>query len=352
MRKNFFLQIKNGIDSALPSHEVPFTWQQMCFDGQCARFKVDKENNLNCRLCRQTSESVVQSKNGEGKIGVGCSLLSDLCFPATECAIQAKFCSAIEKITPSKSDLDVLKVLMMRIAINIPQSLYASTMSMFSDLERSYFWDRIDVWIRFLCRCSNVRMISQALIMLQSSIKKSLMPRWWKANKSGWSSSLVILQNPSLSKIAVQALHFDTAVAEYIATAKVAKNQVYPAGFDEKESKQMSPSPEVDVEIDSNGVESRIAFVAHLEKMDVIERLKLLEKLATKFDLPLHEGEYAEVCMVCENGGDLVCCEYCQNVVHQHCFGYEGDLDDVIFVCKECTDDIAALKVAWDKDPS
>ena len=97
----------------------------------------------------------------------------------------------------------------------------------------------------------------------------------------------------------------------------------------------MSPSPEVDVEIDSNGVESRIAFVAHLEKMDVIERLKLLEKLATKFDLPLHEGEYAEVCMVCENGGDLVCCEYCQNVVHQHCFGYEGDLDDVIFVCKE-----------------
>jgi len=91
-------------------------------------------------------------------------------------------------------------------------------------------------------------------------------------------------------------------------------------------------------------------FLQKLDKMPVKDRYKLLETLATKFGLPPHDDEYAEECMNCGIGGDLLCCEYCKNVTHGHCLGFTTNLDEVAFACKECIIDIAKLKDAWDRD--
>ena len=98
------------------------------------------------------------------------------------------------------------------------------------------------------------------------------------------------------------------------------------------------------------GYNPKNAFEVRLEKMDVKEKYKLLEALAAKFGLQQYDDEYEDACMTCGAGGDLLCCEYCQNVIHQQCSGYEGDLEDVIFVCNECVADITTLKEAWDNE--
>ena len=91
-------------------------------------------------------------------------------------------------------------------------------------------------------------------------------------------------------------------------------------------------------------------FLQKIETMTVKNRYKLLETLAAKFGLPPHDDEYAEECMHCSIGGDLICCEYCQNVCHHHCLGITDSLEEVVFVCKECIIDIAKLKDAWDRE--
>jgi len=40
-------------------------------------------------------------------------------------------------------------------------------------------------------------------------------------------------------------------------------------------------------------------------------------------------------CYLCEEGGDLICCETCSNSVHIECVGLEKEPDDDWF-CDEC----------------
>jgi len=307
----------------------------------CIRSVFNDRTNLNCQLCNGNIESCLESKNDESCHGFGCGLTSSLCFTSTaNVTSRDMLLGVIKAMLPTKGDLDVLKVLVLKIAANMPQSLYAPKMPMFADIPLSTFWEDIDSWIRFTSKCLNIRMVAQAFIALQSSINKQKLPRWWKSSKNGWSASMLTMQNPTISNIAFLLFTLDIAISEYMATTKddltkqiEAINHYAVDGAELEEEEEKSSS-----------------FIQKIETMTVKNRYKLLETLATKFGLPPHDDEYAEECMHCSIGGDLICCEYCQNVCHLHCVGITESLEEVVFVCKECIIDIAKLKDAWDRE--
>lgn len=323
-------------------------------DNLCKRFQVEPAEALNCMVCRNNRETMIKLNQGEGHHGIGCSLTSELCYVGINSVAKEKILVAIKKCLPMKSDIDVLRVLLMKVAASIPPSLRKTTpMAMFSEPPKSFFWEKIEKWIDFASRCLNIRMVAQAVIMLNASINTGKMPRWWKSAKCGWSSPVVISQNPSVSSISCFLFTFDIAISEYAVNAKDGMNRATdsnPSEVGDGTIDIMSPSS---IATDSEvGYEPQSVFVARLEKMNVKDKFKLLETLATKFGLPPHDDEHDDVCMTCGSGGDLLCCEYCQNVIHQQCIGYEGNLEEVIFVCKECVTDITTLKEAWDREKS
>jgi hypothetical protein len=299
--------------------------------------------NSNCSLCRDCLKPIFKSKGSGIKNGVGCALWSNLCFDFDHSGTREKLLRATNDAALALSDLDVIKALLLNIAANVPRSLYASKMPMFTDSPKSNFWDDINIWITFVRRCVNTRMIAQAYVVLQSSINKQKMPKWWRTGKSGWSSSLVVLQNPTVSSISLHLFVLDSAISEFMAN--------YPQSGKTSESYPHQRSREVDSSPQkrSRGNGNISGFLEELERLNFKERFKLLESLASKFGLPSHEGEYAEECMICDNGGELLCCEYCENVIHQECLGSTDELDDVPFVCSECICDIARLKESYDR---
>lgn len=357
--KKLIQNIENGIkhDISTP-HNAPNEMAKLSMKNcSCKRFLTMPSENLDCRVCRQKHESILKSKEGEEvHHGVGCSLVSDLCYAGNKSAVREKILLAVQNIPPAKGDLHLLKVFVMKVAANIPLSIHKPTMPMFSDPPLSSFWEHIDKWIRFTCRCSNIRMIGQAVIMLISSINSVKLPRWWKSSKCGWDSPLVLLQNPTVSSISFFLFTFDVAVCEYAATSKDDENQFVDAPSFENNHDAGSPNTPLSPTSPNRskslreGYNPKNAFEVRLEKMDVKEKYKLLEALAAKFGLQQYDDEYEDACMTCGAGGDLLCCEYCQNVIHQQCSGYEGDLEDVIFVCNECVADITTLKEAWDNE--
>jgi len=342
------LEFKNfldGVEAEMLESSSQIETPKSVTYSSCIRNIMTEGKNLNCQLCNGSNESNITSKKNDGsQHSLGCGLTSSLCFAGdVNSATRAKLILAINGMLPTKGDLDVLKILVLKIAANIPQSLHASKMPMFADIPLSSFWDHIDIWIRFTSKCLNIRMLAQSVVTLQASIKKQKLPRWWKSSKTGWSASFSMMQSPTISSISVLLYVLDIAVSEYMATTKDdLTNQV--------EFTPTYPIDSADLEEEEEEAETFSAFLKKIDKMPVKDRYILLETLATKFGLPPHDDEYAEECMECGIGGDLLCCEYCHNVTHSHCVRFTSDLDEVAFVCKECIIDIAKLKDAWDRE--
>ena len=336
---NLLDSVEAGMSESPSSDQIKILKKVM--HPSCIRTIFNERTNLNCQLCNGITESCMESQNNESCHGFGCGLTSSICFTSAANVISRdKLLDAIKAMLPTKGDLDVLKALVLKIAANMPQSLYAPKMPMFADIPLSTFWEDIDSWIRFTSKCLNIRMVAQAFIALQSSINKQKLPRWWKSSKFGWSASMLTMQNPTISKIAFLLFTLDIAISEYMATTK----------DDLKKEVEAINHYAVDgAELEQEGEQSK-GFLQKIETMTVKNRYKLLETLAAKFGLPPHDDEYAEECMHCSIGGDLICCEYCQNVCHHHCLGITDSLEEVVFVCKECIIDIATLKDAWDRE--
>ena len=279
----------------------------------CVKSVVDSKSNIQCLLCRNSLDLK----------GRGCALFSSNSIPESM-VVGMKIEEAVNRLLPTSSDLDILKILLLRVAGSVPSSLQ-SKFTVFAQVPSHSLWSSLDMWIEYVSRSVNIHMAAQAFIVLQCSLNKQKLPRWWKASKCGWSSSVVTLQSPSISKIAHVLYTLDNAIAEFRTTMGK------------------------DLRIGEH--HNREDFTEILDAMQSTEKYHLVEQLAKKFGIKPYDGEWKDNCMQCDLEGDLLCCEYCPNVIHQHqCLGVDEDLENVTFTCSECIDVIAGLREEWHRD--
>jgi hypothetical protein len=65
---------------------------------------------------------------------------------------------------------------------------------------------------------------------------------------------------------------------------------------------------------------------------------------ATELGCERFDGDNASDCLLCGDGGDLICCEFCSNVQHAACC--QPPIEDVstldVWACLPCINDFAA----------
>jgi hypothetical protein len=84
-------------------------------------------------------------------------------------------------------------------------------------------------------------------------------------------------------------------------------------------------------------------YFEKLKKMNFPTRMKTALKWADKCGiqrLPPNE-DHNDVCAVCKEGGDLICCELCCQSMHPECLNIRGggqniNFDEIDFVCEQC----------------
>jgi len=297
-----------------------------------ARQELDTAHTLNCHICRHQDEVILKSKKDSEYHGVGCTLVTDLCFPGVDTANRIKLHLALKGILPVIGEVDVIKVLLIKLAANIPSTLYAPVMS--NSNQGLWRGELLDVWIDFITRCTSIRMTFQGFAALQYSLNKNRLPKWWKAKPCGYAGAPTCLNSPSVSNLSLLIFTLDRAVAEYISTAR----KPYEEKTSDAISAQVSSPTKTQQQAKGENWEE------NFNQMEIKERFKVLQSWAKTMGLPQFNDEWADDCVVCKNGGDLLCCEYCQNVAHQGCIGCEGDLEDIVFICSECTSDITNLR--------
>jgi len=50
-------------------------------------------------------------------------------------------------------------------------------------------------------------------------------------------------------------------------------------------------------------------------------------------------GEHLDECVICDDGGDLICCDSCPNAYHLSCLGLKTIEDEIEWFCPDCTEE-------------
>ena len=309
-----------------------------------------------------------------------CTLLCNLLLKVTPSADKELLLVAAKELHPIQGELDQIKELLFRIAANVPSELYLNTSSlqkvtMADTLLNHEIWKEsyLNSWREFVLRCMNSQMVMQAFILLICSLNKKKMPTWWKTKHSGWSSSCVLMKNPSLSMLAVHLHVLDVALAEYYLT-KRSQGTFTPRSNSDTDNAGVAEMKSMKTRINGKTAEDNTKLLAKKKRDDLVtkrdskkskakhvqkfktlpkelrdlilpEQMKIVMEWAASLGIPRHDDESDECCYLCNDGGELICCEFCANVVHQDCTGYKGNLDDVEdWVCIECIHDINDIR--------
>jgi len=194
--------------------------------------------------------------------------------------------------------------------------------------------------------------------VLLSSINKKRMPSWWRSKRSGWTSTYAIMNMPSLSKIALHLHTLDLAVAQCIAnrtsqSQKLSKNVTSPKHIknDDKKVEMDEEKNEREIFDVSISQTKKPRLPTELQNISLKERMETVIRWAKRAGIPLHDGATDDDCHICDNGGFVLCCEFCVNVAHPECIGHKGKEENIDwdFVCAECTQDIYnAFEIAKD----
>lgn len=274
----------------------------------CHGCSGDVANGLNCEVCRCPGDGIVSSEKDIH--GVGCCLLSDVCYDYKDDSQRRNILDAM--IQSPRTTLDIMKNLILKISANVPFSLYRRTTESGSKIS-SIWGENLNIWIQTVQNSLTARGLSQALLLLKQSIEISKMPKWWKTTNCGWVSTVAISVCTNAS-VSLQLFVLDAAIAEYSADANC--------------------------EIKSRD-SSKLAQIILYRK----ERFALLQKWAVESNINVHKGSSSDECMICDDGGDLLCCEYCPNVAHQICVGLKQDLsEDEVWICDACRDRITEAR--------
>lgn len=164
-------------------------------------------------------------------------------------------------------------------------------------------------------------MLSQSFVALLASIKREKLPLWWKAKHTGWSTAQrLMLSDVTMSSLILQLLLFDIALSEFTET----EPESFPYENLTFTGKDLLPG----------------SFMA----MKAEERMQELLQCARKAAVPRFQGVHGSVCCTCEDGGELLCCEFCERVVHLQCLNpplLKPPVDG--WACTPCTVDILEL---------
>lgn len=278
-----------------------------------------ESDSFHCELCRLRSDSSTEANIENTSVdsttlstcgGASCDLLSQLFGP--------------EHIPGSVSAQQgcgragVARVLLIRIASNIPTSLRqvdASGGHAWS-VPGGYVWEEGNYqnWRYLVERGRDANTFLQAFVVLVRSVNTAKLPRWWKGAREGWSSSLVTMVLSSFSGLFLRLYAFDAAIFEFLASTGT-------------------------VAIQGEG-----SIPEELKGLTTKEIMAKVQMWATELGCERFDGDNAEECLLCGDGGDLICCEFCSNVQHAACC--QPPIEDVstldVWACLPCINDFAA----------
>ena len=266
----------------------------------------------------------------------------------------------------SLTTMAALKDLLLRLALLIPPELKLDSMLW----EQRYF----NRWSMFLEKSDDERFLYQSLVLLQSSLKQACLAKWFCR---GWYSSYGVLSNiTSLANFAFRLFLLDSAVADYIKTLKDVSDATVTdserEGYESKEplnhenvsqknkikTYQESPTKnrprllnveEMLGDLDDSEVNNA---VNKLMKKSLKLRIETISKLASKYKIRRFEGKSCDNCLVCSLGGDLLCCEFCNQVQHMECCNPPmKSMTDFDYVCADCIHDIVVTDMHATKFP-
>ena len=150
-------------------------------------------------------------------------------------------------------------------------------------------------------------MLTQALTTLLASIRRAEMPHWWRQDGGNWSTAQMLMANSTLPTFFLHVYVFDAAIAD----------GSYNCSKTDKRQKQSS-------------------FGFSLEEMK--------ECLAGAEDRGISRfyGAHDDECVVCGEGGSLLCCEFCSTVQHARCCDPPilEDTDSFDWACDGCANNI------------
>jgi len=146
---------------------------------------------------------------------------------------------------------------------------------------------------------------------------------------------------PTLSKLSLHLYTFDFAVSQYNANRDLNKDNSSKKS-NENEAKNMEKPGKEKEKSTNSGKRKQNQLPSELRHLGLKERMKTVIKWARQSGVPLHEGDTDDDCYICNNGGFVLCCEFCVNVAHPECIGFKGKSDDIDWdwVCDLCVQDI------------
>ena len=336
---------------------------------RCSSAEIERNEDTDASIDENNEPAVVPS-------GIGCALLSD--FPKYNPSSRlktlrdAKIMAQIKAVhnEGKNGQLKALKVMLLTIARRVPPSLYAESSTPSSKSKPSALvtedsanggsdsaasvslWedDNFHQWISFVRYAENERMLALAFLLLINSVNKHRMPNWWTAKKSGWSSPMTTLHFQTLSSLALNFYVFDAAVLD--GSPSVSDGALL--GGSNSANNQGSTSTSGAVSLDKRPAKKTKkggpqrwgdsnTYFEKLKKMNFPTRMKTALKWADKCGiqrLPPNE-DHNDVCAVCKEGGDLICCELCCQSMHPECLNIRGggqniNFDEIDFVCEQC----------------
>ena len=284
---------------------------------------------LQCSLCNLDAEEVLQvntmereTESGRGEMeymeqptysyrGIGCAIAGNILGPRPD-----------DFATKNGGFLSYAKRLLLLIASKIPPHLRTTydlvdSINAVGDLsKRMWKTDGGSDFRRFVMQSSSVQMLTQAFVVLLASFQKSKLPLWW-SGEAGWSSSaFVLLHSSSKASLILHMLLCDIALVEYL---------------------EIAPEETPLRNLDITGVS-----VGNFKGITVEAKMKLLLEAADSMSIPRFTGIHESFCSICEDGGSLLCCEFCPGVVHSTCCSPPvPELDH--WCCASCTASLMEL---------
>ena len=324
-------------------------------------------DRMRCQLCLGQNDCTIRTRGNEGGTdtsddkdrvsGIGCLLLSSLysdncgMYPPPSLALSSKPCA--------KVPLDVLRSLLLQVASHIPPSLRKNFQQ--QNYKKSGFgcvrilnhsiWETEASylsWTTFVSTSKNARMLAQAYTLMLHSVNNEKMPKWWKSAKVGWYRCVsIILQNPTVSSLALHLYVFDAALTDFlvstnpVVSSKVAgdKTSGPETGTLTLKRKPMHANiEEIAIFVGEDIIRDSLA---HLLEIPIQDRMKMIFEWGKELKLKSFNGEYSNECAKCDDGGDLLCCEFCNQV--QHCSCCVPPLEEIPefdWACDDCVYEI------------
>jgi len=297
-----------------------------CYEGMIT---LEQLQFNQCQLCCSGSERCVKNNATSELLSLGCSLISSLGY---NFPVSSMVCHG------HSSSFSMAKTILLHIAITLPQALRLEerpSVGINQSIKgttqlNQMLWDdgRFQYWCNFVENSENMRRLTQALVVLLGNVNKARLPGWWKSVRAGWSKPAALVGSPlTVSAFLLHLYVLDAAIAEFQKNHKVT---------DGREKLQKSSI-------------SQDVVPKDLRTKSVAERMKSVISWAEKLGIEqITEGAHGDACVTCDDGGELLCCEFCPTVQHAACADPPIEDPNSLnqWVCSACTKDIAELKEA------